>query len=162
MAGYGPLEKLWTSSATAREMFRLPDGIWVTFAFFQDCRDAQAVGLTHRTECIMLRNFKGFKDSSDYRLEQPALPEDIRYRVERAKLSPFARSSPLRGRLSSPLSAYSQRLANNSVFIGNLPSTVSLDRLREHFQTCGTIRATEIIAKTNIHGKFFHTVQVNR
>lgn len=45
LAGYGPLEKLWISGPTDREMFRLPEGIWVTFAFFQDCRDAQAVGV---------------------------------------------------------------------------------------------------------------------
>ena len=44
LAKCGPLEKLWTSGPTDREMFRLPEGIWVTFAFFQDCRDAQAVG----------------------------------------------------------------------------------------------------------------------
>ena len=24
-------------------MFRLPEGIWVQFAYFQDCRDAQMV-----------------------------------------------------------------------------------------------------------------------
>ena len=44
LAPYGELEKVWYSSQTDREMFRLQEGIWVMFAFFQDCRDAQAVG----------------------------------------------------------------------------------------------------------------------
>lgn len=46
LAKEGPIEKLWTSSNTDREMFRLPEGIWVTFAFYQDCRDAQAVSVS--------------------------------------------------------------------------------------------------------------------
>ncbi|KAL9014866.1 MAG: hypothetical protein Q9173_000503, partial [Seirophora scorigena] len=42
LAPYGALEKLWYCSQTDKEMFRLPEGVWVMFAFFQDCRDAQA------------------------------------------------------------------------------------------------------------------------
>ena len=44
--GFGDLEKIWVASDTDKEMFRLPDGIWVQFAFFQDCRDAQMVSIT--------------------------------------------------------------------------------------------------------------------
>ncbi len=40
---FGVLEKVWYCSPTEKEMFRLPEGIWVMFAFFQDCRDAQSV-----------------------------------------------------------------------------------------------------------------------
>jgi RNA recognition motif-containing protein len=40
----GALEKVWYASDTDLEMFRLPEGIWVMFAYFQDCRDAHAVG----------------------------------------------------------------------------------------------------------------------
>lgn len=40
---FGAIEKLWYCSDTDKEMFRLPEGVWVMFAFFQDCRDAQAV-----------------------------------------------------------------------------------------------------------------------
>ncbi len=43
LAGRGDLENLWHASQTDKEMYRLPDGIWVQFAFFQDCRDAQMV-----------------------------------------------------------------------------------------------------------------------
>lgn len=42
---YGPIESCWLSSETEREMYQLPQGIWVKFQFFQDCRDAQSVSL---------------------------------------------------------------------------------------------------------------------
>ena len=43
LAAYGDLERLWHCSQTDKEMFRLAEGIWVMFAYFQDCRDAQTV-----------------------------------------------------------------------------------------------------------------------
>lgn len=43
LSQFGAIEKIWYCSQTDKEMFRLPEGIWVMFAFFQDCRDAQAV-----------------------------------------------------------------------------------------------------------------------
>lgn len=43
LSPYGQIDSCWHSSNTEREMYQLPDGIWVKFAFFQDCRDAQSV-----------------------------------------------------------------------------------------------------------------------
>ena len=40
---HGPLESVWSASQTEREMFGLPEGVFVRFAFFDDCRDAQMV-----------------------------------------------------------------------------------------------------------------------
>lgn len=40
---YGKIQETWYANQTEKEMYRLPEGIWVRFAFFQDCRDAQAV-----------------------------------------------------------------------------------------------------------------------
>ena len=42
---FGPIECVWWSSKTEREMYQLPEGIWAKFAYFQDCRDAQGVSL---------------------------------------------------------------------------------------------------------------------
>lgn len=42
---FGKVECCWWSSKTEREMYQLPEGIWVKFAYFQDCRDAQHVSL---------------------------------------------------------------------------------------------------------------------
>ena len=49
---FGALEKVWHCSQTDKEMFRLPEGIWVMFAYFQDCRDAQGVRDSSR-DCNM-------------------------------------------------------------------------------------------------------------
>ena len=43
MASQGPIETIWSASQTEREMFGLPDGLFIRFAFFDDCRDAVAV-----------------------------------------------------------------------------------------------------------------------
>ena len=66
LSRFGAIEKLWYCSQTDLEMFRLPEGVWVMFAFFQDCRDAQAVSrcptsvigflLTHRRASEMTQH----------------------------------------------------------------------------------------------------------
>lgn len=40
---FGALQQTFTISKSDMEIFNLPEGIWVKFAFFQDCRDAQIV-----------------------------------------------------------------------------------------------------------------------
>ena len=40
---FGPLEKVWIASPTDKEMYRLPDGIWIMWSYFQGARDAQNV-----------------------------------------------------------------------------------------------------------------------
>lgn len=59
---FGALEKVWYCSQTDREMFRLPEGIWVMFAFFQDCRDAQSVRTLHcAKEMAIAKDNRGFE-----------------------------------------------------------------------------------------------------
>ena len=36
---FGPVECVWWSSRTEREMYQLPEGVWVKFAYFQDWLD---------------------------------------------------------------------------------------------------------------------------
>jgi hypothetical protein len=43
LATYGEIEKVWFPTATEKEMWRLPNGIWVQFEFYQDGRDALSV-----------------------------------------------------------------------------------------------------------------------
>lgn len=47
LSKFGPVQDLWYASETDREMYRLPEGIWARFEYFQDCRDAQAVSTSH-------------------------------------------------------------------------------------------------------------------
>jgi hypothetical protein len=43
LLGCGDLEKLWHASDTDMQVYHLPKGIWVTFAYYKDARDAQGV-----------------------------------------------------------------------------------------------------------------------
>ena len=40
---YGAIEKVWYATPTELEIYHLPMGIWVKFAFYEDCRDAEHV-----------------------------------------------------------------------------------------------------------------------
>ncbi|KAL8993412.1 MAG: hypothetical protein Q9169_006361 [Polycauliona sp. 2 TL-2023] len=140
LSRFGAIEKLWYCSQTDLEMFRLPEGVWVMFAFFQDCRDAQA----------------GFRDDPTYRLEQPKMPEDMRTRLNvRSGASPMHREMP---RLSparyggSPQAAMFKRASDScSVFVGNLPAGVTDDKLRELFGMYGRIAHIEIVRKPSVN-----------
>ena len=41
--GFGPLEKIWIATPTDKEMYRLPEGVFVMWEFFQGARDAHNV-----------------------------------------------------------------------------------------------------------------------
>lgn len=51
---FGSIEKVWYSTPTDMEMFRLPQGIWVMYAYFQDARDAQAVSYSRTCSFILV------------------------------------------------------------------------------------------------------------
>ncbi|KAL8991495.1 MAG: hypothetical protein Q9177_000119 [Variospora cf. flavescens] len=126
LAPYGAIEKLWYCSQTDKEMFRLPEGVWVMFAFFQDCRDAQA----------------GFRENATYRLEQPKMPEDLRGRL--GNRSTTAAFSPTQRYLHSHWETSPQETMQRvtdpvSIFIGNLNPNVTEDMLRELFGRYGRI-----------------------
>ncbi|KAI4110648.1 MAG: hypothetical protein LQ339_001224 [Xanthoria mediterranea] len=155
LSRFGAIEKLWYCSQTDLEMFRLPEGVWVMFAFFQDCRDAQA----------------GFRDDQTYRLEQPKMPEDMRNRLNvRSGVSPMHREMP---RLSparysgSPQAAMARRASDMcSIFVGNLPPDATDDKLRELFGMYGRIVHIEIVRKPSVNAGVntfaflqFHTVE---
>ncbi|KAI4264603.1 MAG: hypothetical protein L6R38_001641 [Xanthoria sp. 2 TBL-2021] len=156
LSRFGAIEKLWYCSQTDLEMFRLPEGVWVMFAFFQDCRDAQA----------------GFRDDPTYRLEQPKMPEDMRTRLNvRSGVSPMHRELP---RLSpgryggSPQAAIVRRASDIcSIFVGNLPPDATDDKLRELFGMYGRIAHIEIVRKPSVNSAGvntfaflqFHTVE---
>ncbi|KAL8953972.1 MAG: hypothetical protein Q9222_000182 [Ikaeria aurantiellina] len=135
---FGAIEKLWYCSQTDKEMFRLPDGVWVMFAFFQDCRDAQA----------------GFRDDPTYRLEQPKMPEDMRARLggrPGAAIGPQPhRFSPARPG-NSPQAMMRRAADMCSVFVGNLPPDATEDKLRELFGMYGRILQIEIVRKPSVN-----------
>ena len=154
LRGRGDLEKLWHPSPTEKEMFRLGDGIWVMFAFFQDCRDAQAVSplriqKSPLTQCCT----QLFKDNPMYRLEAPHHPEEAQARVtSRVGPSPMSRLTPTHPYVSPPL--YRMRQAErNSIFVGNLPVDVTQAQLRGLLANYGSIRSIEVVSRPLVHSK---------
>ncbi|KAL9609965.1 MAG: hypothetical protein Q9167_005293 [Letrouitia subvulpina] len=144
LARFGALEKVWYCSQTDKEMFRLPEGIWVMFAFFQDCRDAQA----------------GFRDDPIYRLEQPKMPEDIRTRLgsqsHSSSMSHFNRYSPKNG-LNSPQATIRRAADRCSIFVGNLPTDATDEKLQELFGVYGRIIHIELLRKPSINASGVNT-----
>ncbi|KAI9812690.1 MAG: hypothetical protein M1832_000347 [Thelocarpon impressellum] len=138
---FGPIEACWWSSRTEREMYQLPEGIWVKFAYFQDCRDAQSA----------------FRDDSSYRLEQPATPPDATNRAQQlralqAPRNPWAARPPLRleYRPTNEVLAR-QELDRRSIFIGNLTEGTTKERIMSAFREYGSIVTADVIAKPAAH-----------
>ncbi|KAL8845345.1 MAG: hypothetical protein Q9176_000516 [Flavoplaca citrina] len=173
LSRFGAIEKLWYCSQTDLEMFRLPEGVWVMFAFFQDCRDAQAVSGRSIFVLYPAPAYppKGFRDDPTYRLEQPRMPEDMRTRLNvRSGASPMHREVP---RVSparyggSPQAAMLRRASDAcSIFVGNLPPDATDDKLRELFGMYGRIAHIEIVRKPSVNARVntfaflqFHTVE---
>ena len=148
---YGAIEKIWYSSPTDKEMYRLPEGIWVTFAFFQDCRDAQAVSLSsnRRMSQPLTALCQAFREQYRYHLEQPVLPSESRHRANRPMQAAWSGISP------SPPSRVHQRARDRcTIYVGGLPSHVSRDRLEALFLPYGSIRNCELISKGSTNGEF--------
>ncbi|KAL9100380.1 MAG: hypothetical protein Q9163_004238 [Psora crenata] len=132
MAGYGPIETYWFASQTEREMYGLPEGIFLRFAFFDDCRNANV----------------SFRDSATHRLEQVKGLDDNRAqlnaRMQHPCTPPFPRESP--GATISP-AAIRHEADSHSIFIGNIPPNMTEEQLGSMFQIYGRIMQCEIIRK---------------
>ncbi|SLM38454.1 RNA recognition motif domain [Lasallia pustulata] len=127
LTNYGDIEKLWHSSPTDKEMHRLPEGIWVTFAYYQDCRDALP---------------RILHEQPRFRLEQPSFPNDTHRRTNRPMQAGLSGISP------SPPSCVHQRARDSCIiYVGNLPPHVRRDRLEALFAQYGQIRNCELIFK---------------
>ena len=142
----GPLEKVWIASPTDKEMYSLPDGIWIMWSYFQGARDAQNVSKPFYTLTILLTKIiQAFKDHPKYRLEEPSLPESLKPHVDRV-VSPNARMIPGQT-YDSPQLRMRRVPDHSSLYVGGLPHTVTQAQLIELFQSCGRIRGIEIISK---------------
>ncbi|MCJ1403889.1 hypothetical protein MMC11_007112 [Xylographa trunciseda] len=127
---FGPFEKVWIASPTDKEMYRLPDGVWVMWAYFQGARDAQ----------------NAFKDHPKFRLEEPALPMEIKSRVDRMNQSPLTRLTPGQSYESPQLRMW-RAPDRSSIYVGGLPFSVTQTQLCGLFQAHGRIKGVEIISK---------------
>ncbi|KAI9754451.1 MAG: RNA polymerase II mediator complex subunit [Chaenotheca gracillima] len=122
---FGPLESLWWPSPTERAMYSLPEGIWIKFGYFQNCRDMQ----------------NAFRGHAVYKAEQPSIIEPNRSVLRDARAGP-----------RFPQSALIKEADRRSLFVGNLPMTVTRESLLQDFGQYGTVRGVDLIARRPIQG----------
>ncbi|KAI9819208.1 MAG: hypothetical protein M1827_007364 [Pycnora praestabilis] len=139
---YGSIEEIWRPSKTDKEMYQLPDGVWIKFAYFQDCRDAQA----------------DFREHQMYRLEQPAMPPNLRTRPTRSSQFPIGslpnslnRTSPARMGYQDRHTIMRKEFDRCSVFVGDLPSNVTQAQLNELFGRYGRVVSIDLISKPSVN-----------
>lgn len=91
------------------------------------------------------------RESTIYRLDQPPMPEDIRSNRLQRQLPPAVRGSPNRHYALRP----NLPAERSSIYVGNLPITVTQEQLMELFGRYGHIVGIEIVSKPSVHGKCF-------
>ena len=94
-----------------------------------------------------LTAWKAFRENHTYRLEQPAMPADIKTRLNRQSMSPTNRFSPGRAVFQPQMAALRKVTEDCTIFVGSLPPTVTQEQLMRFFGGFGHIRSVEIIAK---------------
>lgn len=92
---------------------------------------------------------KAFRENYTYRLEQPAMPADIKTRLNRQSMSPTNRFSPGRVVFPPQMSALRKVTEDCTIFVGSLPPTVTQEQLMRFFGGFGHIRSVEIVAKAS-------------
>ncbi|KAI9655807.1 MAG: hypothetical protein M1821_005242 [Bathelium mastoideum] len=141
---FGAIEKIWLPSETDREMYQLPLGIWVRFAYFQDCRDAHAA----------------LRDDSVFRLEQKQEPTKARNQQlnPMTHLQPASNlhsyshigyGSPSPRRCSTGFLSFRAREETASLFLGNLPPDVTQQELAQIFSKYGSVLSAQVISKAS-------------
>ena len=158
---YGPVESCWWSSKTEREMYQLPEGIWVKFAYFQDCRDAQSVGemtlLLYNQPKLTKASIQAFRDDSQYRLEQPPTPPEPTGRSPPRRTFQSSRptwNNRVQARLEQgPIfeTLLRQEIDRRSIFIGNLSEGTSKERVTQVFEVYGTVVHVDLVVKPSAH-----------
>ncbi|KAL9066552.1 MAG: hypothetical protein Q9157_007112 [Trypethelium eluteriae] len=141
---FGAIEKVWLPSETDREMYQLPQGIWVRFAYFQDCRDAHAA----------------LRDDSVFRLEQKQ--ERTKTRSQQFMSSGHMHSAPglhnykqmgygsPSSRRNSPAVAGARTSEEgSSLFLGNLPPDITQQELIHIFGKYGSVLSAQVISKAS-------------
>ncbi|KAI9703275.1 MAG: hypothetical protein M1836_007841 [Candelina mexicana] len=135
---FGAIEAVWYPTKTDTVMYQLPKGIWIQFAYFQDCRDAQSA----------------FRDDPVFRLEQPPMPLDLRSRPLRssASNSPFMRPSPSRTGCTPQHPMARKDTDSCCVFVGDLSPNVTQKQLGDLFGNYGRVLSMDLVSKPSANG----------
>ena len=121
LSPFGAVDFLCPTSVLRGRAGHIPDGIYVRFAFYLDCRDA----------------LKGFSCSAS------------RYRVQSANgVEPSFRRAQYNSSFSKNLTPPRSITDCRSVFVGNLPEDATKDDLNQIFGQFGPIVDSNVVTKT--------------
>lgn len=101
------------------------------------------------TSFLRLTLAKAFKDHPKYRLDEPALPAELRNRATRTNLSPLSRVQLH----ESPQLRMTRSPDRVSLYVGNLPMAVTQGQIYGLFQAYGNVQGIEIISKRVHNGQ---------
>ncbi len=150
---FGDIEETAPISVADQKLANLPEGRWVKFAFFQDCRDAHIVcfpsSCPHRFKLIP---FQAFRRHEFFRLVTHHA-EERRLPHHRATTHHQSTNSPLRTPAPTTLSGHRSHISprtvpdSHAIYIGDLPVDVTEDQIREVFDKFGKIVGISILHK---------------
>jgi len=124
----GPIEKIFAPSETDMEKHRLPQGLWVRFAFWEDCRDA----------------LKAHRQNPTYHLDH----ED-----DSGKAGVFSPKRLFDRHQGSPMSSPMHCDPNihdpRALFVGQLPGSVSRTEVEDIFRVYGPLQSVTVNTRHN-------------
>lgn len=156
---FGDIEETAPISLADQKLANLPEGRWVKFAFFQDCRDAYTVwspsSHPHRLELIP---FQAFRRHEFFRLVTHHA-EERRLPHHRATIQHHSTNSPSHTPAPTTVTEHRSHIIprtvpdSHAIYIGDLPNDVTEDQIREVFDKFGKIVGITILHKHIEDGK---------
>jgi len=134
MEPFGPIAEVSRVTVRGQPVGMPATGLWVKFAFFQDCKDAIWVSpRIKRSAGGLTQNHQNLQQSDNYRLH--VTNPDIK------PAQPYSNGTPT--------SAFGLRSSSDakSIFLGGLPENVYDQQLRNIFVPFGTIDMVTIMRK---------------
>ncbi|KAI9885679.1 MAG: hypothetical protein M1823_002548 [Watsoniomyces obsoletus] len=122
--GRGEIERCWVSSNTERAMYQLPEGIWVQFHSYEECRDARSA----------------FRRHPEYRVDSPPSAIDASPRGLMPHGTSAQTAQAARLRLLPTVDA-------SSIFIGNLPENATHAEVASMVSAIGPVRSVEVVRR---------------
>ncbi|KAK5172477.1 hypothetical protein LTR04_002403 [Oleoguttula sp. CCFEE 6159] len=144
LAPFGAIEKVWIPSETDREFYQLPKGIWVRFAYFQDCRDAHAA---LRDDPVFRFEQKQEPSRSRPALAANAAQTNGTNHAHAYQQIGFGSPSPRRGVAAIASPRYNDE--GHAIYLGNLPPDLTQQDLLQVFGKYGPILSAQVISRTS-------------
>ena len=121
-----------------QELANLPDGVWVKFRYFLDCRDALLVRPVGRYNVFLADTSQALRSHDHYRVEQHS-PEEILQRIQSVTPPSATPKAPQR----RPLPVCDLK----SIFVSDVPVDINHRQIDDLFSVYGAMTKLVIIRR---------------